>query len=436
MNSSRSDTMETSRPAPEPLSASPERTGRVEAPEPPSSASPEQVGTDGDILLPPETHPPHSNGMDRSNGTDTDTSRALVPVPAPSARPSLVRRLFAALWPAAAPTLRSDLETALEGAGEGEFSPEERSLLKNILELRGKRVEDVMIPRGDIVALEAETTLADALVCFEESGHSRLPVYGETLDDPLGMVHIRDVMDHIVQRSRGRRRKPANGAAEANDGKGTSGKGTNGKGPVKTANGKVAKSLARLDLSRLDLERSVAGAKLLREVLFVPPSMPAVDLMALMQARRIQMALVIDEYGGTDGLASLEDVVEVIVGDIEDEHDDAEEMIVETGPGVLDMDGRAEIEEVERALGVSLGVEEDGEIDTLGGLIFVRLGRVPARGEVVQVLRGYEFQILEADARRIRRVRVTKSRARARARRRAEGARDGRTDPKPAEVRE
>ena len=458
MNSNRSDTMETSQPAPKPASVPPKRSEAAKEPEPSepnSSNSEEPFGRQGNTASP--EHDVTSNSTqtvtDRATASQVtapqeqepsapqspavESSRALVPVPVQPARPSLVRRLFAALWPAAAPTLRSDLETALEGAGEGDFSPEEKALLKNILELRGKRVEDVMIPRGDIVALEAETTLADALVCFEESGHSRLPVYGETLDDPLGMVHIRDVMDHIVQRSRGRRRKPTVEADETGTGKVANGKGSSAKGPNgRNSNSKLPRSIARLDLSRLDLERSVASAKLLREVLFVPPSMPAVDLMALMQARRIQMALVIDEYGGTDGLASLEDVVEVIVGDIEDEHDDAEEMIVETGPGVFEIDGRAEIEEVERSLGVPLGIEDEGEIDTLGGLIFVRLGRVPARGEVVQVLRGHEFQILEADARRIRRVRVTKSRARARARRRAEGARsDTRSDDaKPAGV--
>ena len=340
--------------------------------------------------------------------------QALVPVAPPPARgPSLLKRLLAALWPDSAPLLRSDLESALAEAGEDGFSPEERALLRNILQLREQRVVDVMIPRSEVIAIEASATLADALECFEESGHSRLPVYGETLDDPHGMIHIRDVMDHIVKRSRGRRRAKAEGnGAKPNGSKANGTKGGNGKGSA----------TPKLDLGKIDLSRTIAESKLLREVLFVPPSMPAVDLMALMQARRIQMALVIDEYGGTDGLASLEDVVESIVGDIEDEHDDAEEMIVANGANTFEMDGRAELDDVGEALGISLADDgRDGEIDTLGGLIFVRLGRVPARGEVVQVLPGYEVQVLEADARRIRRVRVTRGRSRARPRRRPEG---------------
>ena len=337
---------------------------------------------------------------DRSPGADAATplaaDRALVPLPEKAAaRPPLLARLLAAIWPSAAPTLRSDIETALAGTDD-EFSAEERALLRNILTLRGKRVEDVMIPRGEIVAVEASTSLAEALVTFEESGHSRLPVWGETPDDPRGMIHIRDVVDHLVRRSRGRGRTRKPNGDDA---------------PPKP-------HVPRLDLSRIDLAKTVGETKLMREVLYVPPSMPAIDLMALMQARRIQMALVIDEYGGTDGLASLEDVVEVIVGDIEDEHDEEDAMVAERSPGVWEVDGRAELGEVAAALDIELSGddERDEDIDTLGGLIFMRLGRVPARGEVVQIVPGHEFQVLEADARRIRRIRVTKGRPRARTR--------------------
>ena len=344
---------------------------------------------------------------------------SLVPVPA-AHRPNLLTRLLAAVWPSAASSLRTDLEAALAApvptaSAEDGFSPEERALLRNILALREKKVEDVMIPRGEIVAVETTTTLSDALVCFEESGHSRLPVWGETPDDPRGMIHIRDVVDHLVRRSRGRmRKKPANGDAALKP------------------NG-AARPSPRLDLSRIDLAKTVGETRLMREVLYVPPSMPAIDLMAMMQARRIQMALVIDEYGGTDGLASLEDVVEVIVGDIEDEHDDEAVKVRQVSPTVWEADGRAELDDLADALGVPLTSddERDDEIDTLGGLIFVRLGRVPARGEVVQVVRGHEFQVLEADARRIRRVRITKGRPRARTRvRRVEPAGDGKGEEK------
>ena len=360
-----------------------------------------------------------TNGASEEADAGADTSRALVvqqqtlPVATTteSSRPSLWQRLRRAIFPNAAPTLRSDLESALEAMQDDDFSPEERALLRNILQLREQRVSDVMIPRGDIVSIDMESTLAEALECFEKSGHSRLPVCGDTLDDPRGMVHIRDLMDLLVRSARGRRRRrKTNGDANGED---------------------EAKPLpAKLDLAKLDLTKTIGSSKLVREVLFVPPSMPAVDLMALMQARRIQIALVIDEYGGTDGLASLEDVVEVIVGDIEDEHDAEEEMVVETAAGRWEIDGRAEVEEVEQALGVALHGDETREdgIDTLGGLIFVRLGRVPLRREVVQIVPGYEFQVLEADARRIRRVLVTKGRPRARGRRRAEGP------PRPEET--
>ena len=378
--------------------------------------------------LQPEPEPSRSPALDASGTGEasSDTSRALVVQPSrevtagtsePSS-PSLWERLRRAIFPSAAPNLRSDLETALEQTRDDGFSPEERSLLRNILQLREQRVSDVMIPRGEIVSIDLDATLAEALECFEKSGHSRLPVSGDTLDDPRGMIHIRDLMDMLVRSARGRRRKPkANGLNGTNEADGSEAK----PAPVK------------LDLSKLDLSKTIGSTKLVREVLFVPPSMPAVDLMALMQARRIQIALVIDEYGGTDGLASLEDVVEAIVGDIEDEHDDAEIMVQETGPGRWEIDGRAELDEVERTLGVQLGGDEarDEDIDTLGGLIFVRLGRVPLRREVVQIVPGHEFQVLEADARRIRRVLVTRDRPRARARRRADGQRP--EEARPAE---
>ena len=370
------------------------------------------VSNGADDLFPLEPEP--SNGAGPAPGGAEDTSRALVvqergesvAIETSSGGPGVWARLRRALFPAAAPSLRSDFESALDLARDDDFSPEERALLRNILQLREQRVRDVMIPRGEIVSIDLDSTLGEALECFEASGHSRLPVCGDTLDDPRGMIHIRDLMDLIVRTGRGRRRpKP---------------KATNGE----AAEAEAKPAPRKLDLSKLDLGKTIGSTKLVREVLFVPPSMPAVDMMALMQARRIQIALVIDEYGGTDGLASLEDVVEAIVGDIEDEHDSEEEMVVETGPGRWEIDGRAELEEVERALGVPLGGEEgrDEDIDTLGGLIFVRLGRVPLRREVVQIVPGHEFQVLEADARRIRRVLVTRGRPRARPRRRADGA--------------
>ena len=191
-------------------------------------------------------------------------------------------------------------------------------MLHNILRFRELRVEDVMIPRADIEAVELHTTLGELMTVFEKSGHSRMPVCGESLDDPRGMVHIRDVVAHITRRARSKPRR-------------------NGKAGAKAP----ARKKPEFDLGNVDLSRTIEDLNLLRPVLFVPPSMLASDLMARMQARRIQMALVIDEYGGSDGLVSLEDIVETVVGDIEDEHDDEEAMIAKAGDGVFDVNAKA-----------------------------------------------------------------------------------------------
>ncbi len=174
---------------------------------------------------------------------------------------------------------------------------------------------------------------------------------------------------------------------------------------------------ASFDLSRVDLGKSLEEAGIIRQLLFVPPSMLASDLMQRMQAARIQMALVIDEYGGTDGLVSLEDIVEMVVGDIEDEHDDDEVMFAKTSDDVFVADARVELEEIAAAIGPDFDVREQLEdVDTLGGLIFASLGRIPVRGEVVQAIPGFEFQILDADPRRVKRVRIMRKRPPARRR--------------------
>lgn len=170
-------------------------------------------------------------------------------------------------------------------------------------------------------------------------------------------------------------------------------------------------------MGRIDLSKTVEEAGIIRQVLFVPPSMHASDLMQRMQAARIQMALVIDEYGGTDGLASLEDIVEMVVGDIEDEHDDEEVMFAKTSDDVFVADARVELEEIAAAIGPDFDVREQLEdVDTLGGLVFASLGRIPARGEVVQAIPGFEFQVLDADPRRVKRVRIVRKRPPARRR--------------------
>jgi CBS domain containing-hemolysin-like protein len=287
-------------------------------------------------------------------------------------------------------SLREDLTDALaESESDAEaFSPAERAMLNNILRLREVRVEDVMVPRADIEAVEISITLGELLNVFERSGHSRMPVYAGTLDDPRGMVHIRDVLAHITQ----------------------SGRAKKGRATRKPPAGPLP-----LDLANVDLGRSIGELNLIRTVLFVPPSMLASDLMARMQAARTQMALVIDEYGGTDGLASLEDIVEMVVGDIEDEHDEEEPLITQAGEGVYVVDAKAEIDDVAKMIGDGFSPGEHSDyVDTIGGLIFNALGRVPTRGEVVQAVPGFEFHVLDADPRRVKRVRIAKAERRRR----------------------
>ena len=250
-------------------------------------------------------------------------------------------------------------------------------MLKNVLSFHRIRVEDVMVPRADIVAVAADTTLGELLSLFRTAGHSRLPVYGETLDDPKGMVHIRDFLDFIAMRADG-------GAAEAG-----------AEAPLPS-------------LGQIDLSMSLSSANILRPVLFVPRSMPAIDLLVRMQATRTHMALVIDEYGGTDGLVSIEDLVEMVVGDIEDEHDeDATLTIVPAADGTYIADARASLDEVKEVLGLDLTEEEGAEdIDTIGGFIVTLAGRVPSRSEVIEGPSGLEFEVLDADPRRVKRLRV------------------------------
>ncbi len=286
------------------------------------------------------------------------------------------------------PSFREDLADALsDDTTLHAFSAGEKAMLHNILRLQDVRVEDLMVPRSAIEAVDYEITLGDLLKLFEESGHSRMPVYSETLDDPKGMVHIRDVVAYITRTAA---MTKAEIAARKN--------------PVS----------ANLDLKKVGLEKPLSALKLVRKVLFVPPSMQAAVLMARMQASHIQMALVIDEYGGTEGLISLEDIVEVIVGDIEDEHDDEADtpLIEEKSEGVFIVDAKAEIDDVAEAVGSEFQAGELGDdVDTIGGLLFAVTGRVPVRGEVIEAL-GFEFRIIDADPRRLKRIEMSPSKRR------------------------
>ena len=328
-------------------------------------------------------------------------------------------RLLQALHLKPRETLREGLEEALSEPDESEtgLSPLERAMLKNVLGLHKVRVDDVMIPRADIVAVSNETSLGELLKLFRSAGHSRLPVYGETLDDPRGMVHIRDLVDFIAAKAEpGRRPAPARAAAppppvpEA----GTTEVAAVTPRPRRTP----PRPLRALDLGKVDLDTTLAAARIQRPVLFVPPSMPAIDLLVRMQATRTHMALVIDEYGGTDGLISIEDLIEVVVGDIEDEHDVAEAKQVQRVEGEGDVfvaDARTPLAEVSEATGIDLAAavgDMAEEIDTIGGMIVTLAGRVPSRGELITGPGDLEFEVLDADPRRLKRLRFQKGTAR------------------------
>ena len=268
-------------------------------------------------------------------------------------------------------SVREDIEDALEETA-GDVTPHERALLKNVLGLHDLRVEDAMIPRADIVAISIGASLREALAVFRDAGHSRLPVYLETLDDPRGMVHIRDFVNHLAI------------CAEKSDG-------------AEQASKEIA------------FDTPISDANLLKPVLFVPRSMPALDLLIRMQTTHTHLALVIDEYGGTDGLVTIEDIMEMIVGDIEDEHDVAEPPdIEELDNGDFLVDARADLDEVTARLGVDFRLEDTpAEVTTIGGLVAWLAGRVPMRGEIIATpVEDFEFEIVEADPRRVGRLKV------------------------------
>ncbi|WP_421854785.1 hemolysin family protein [Oricola sp.] len=333
---------------------------------------------------------------DESGDSDTEPRSPSADSGKSRGQPGFLQRLIYLFRPqSASSNMRESLQDALAAdiGGDQTITPEERAMLHNILRLREVRVDDVMIPRAEVDAVDQKTTLGELLKLFESSGHSRMPVYDETLDDPRGMVHIRDVVAAITKIA-SEKRRPRRG---------------NGTPPPGHNSGNL------LDLGKVDLGRTIAELKLARDVLFVPPSMLAADLMARMQAQRIQMALVIDEYGGTDGLVSLEDIVEMVVGDIEDEHDD-EELLFEKSPnGTVVADARVYLEDLGETLGqefVEAARLEDDDVDTIGGLIFSLLGRVPVRGEVIASFAGYEIEVTEADPRRIKRVKIVRAKRR------------------------
>jgi len=296
----------------------------------------------------------------------------------------------------AGPTLRDTIEGALraEGASGSAFSAEEREMLTRLLRFGTLRVADVMVPRADIIAIDESASVEDLLLTFVEAEVSRIPLFHDTLDDPRGMVHIKDLVRWLAQ--------AAHAPSRSDRGESEGGNGADRTAPAR-----------RLDFGSVDVSQSVSSTKLRRQVLYVPPSMPATNLLIRMQSTRIHLALVVDEYGGTDGLVSIEDLVEEIVGEIEDEHDEAEAAHMAEDPkqGLIAA-ARTPVKHLEEHLGLKLlKPEEEEDIDTLGGLVFAMLGRVPARGELVRHPAGVEFEVLDADPRRVKKLKVHRARA-------------------------
>ena len=279
-------------------------------------------------------------------------------------------------------SVRDDLQVVLDTSTPDEvgFSAVERTMLRNILSLHERRIADVMIHRADIVAVKRDIPLGELLSLFESAAHSRLVVYNETLDDPEGIVHIRDLLAFMTA--------------------------TAAKPKTRTKSKKPPP--AGLDLRAVDLALPLFEANIIRKLLFVPPSMRAIDLLAQMQASRIHLALVVDEYGGTDGLVSIEDIVEQIVGEIDDEHDsDEPPAIVRQADNSFIADARASLDDVRSVIGEDFVTGEAGEeVETLGGFLVTHVGRLPVRGEVISGPGNFEIEVLDADPRRVKRLRI------------------------------
>ena len=256
-------------------------------------------------------------------------------------------------------TLREEIEEAIDShEGEvpvvGDLSPIERQMLRNLLHFGESIVADISVPRGDIIAVPASIGFVELVAAFAEAGHSRLPVYEESLDQVVGMVHLKDVFT--------------------------------------------------LQVSGAEPPADIQS--LLRRPLYVPESMGVLDLLARMRAERVHLAIVVDEFGGTEGLVTIEDVVEEIVGEIEDEHDEeAPGLLIPIEEGIWDADARAELDEVAETIDARLGtVEED--VDTLGGLATILAGRVPRQGEVLDHPSGWKLEVTDSDSRRVTRLRL------------------------------
>lgn len=251
--------------------------------------------------------------------------------------------------------LKQSLEELIEEHQEdGDLKQEEKNILKNLAEFGEQRVSDVMTPRADIAAIPIDISYDEFRNTILEQEHTRYPIYRKTLDDVLGFIHIKDLVSQYCR------------------------------------------------------SEPFSLREIIHQVLFVPPSMPVMDLLVKMQAMKAHISIVVDEFGGTIGLVTMEDIVEEIVGEIEDEHDVEESLLMRNVNGVIDASGRVSIEDIEKELGVTFGDAETREYDTVAGFIFENLGRVPATGEVFNHESGYAFEIKDSDMRSIKRVLIRK----------------------------
>jgi CBS domain containing-hemolysin-like protein len=261
-------------------------------------------------------------------------------------------------------SLRESIEEAIdehleESADPDDLDQDERTMLRNMLHLSEQQAGDIAVPRSDILAISRACDFKAIVRQFREAGHSRLPVFEENLDSVVGMLHVKDVYAVIADRFG---KRPANGFPTMDE--------------------------------------------LLRPVLYVPPSMPVVDLLTEMRRKRTHMAIIVDEYGGTDGLITIEDIVEEIVGEIEDEHDEEEAALITKRPdGGFEADARLDLDDLEKAVGESfIDTELGDEVDTLGGLSFLMAGRVPETGEKLRHPNGWTIEIAASDGRRVERL--------------------------------
>ncbi len=275
---------------------------------------------------------------------------------------NILNKIRSIVRPGDRENIKDVLEDLIEDNGNGTEKIDDgtKNIFKNVIKLNNKCIEDVMIPRADIDAVSIETTLNDLVSFIDKTKHSRIPVFENNLDKVLGMIHIRDLFEKIHQKN------------------------------TMKKSSKISK-------------------KMIRKILYSSPSMKVIDLLLKMRSEQIHMAIVIDEFGGTNGIVTIEDLVEEIVGEIKDEHDFEEvDEIKKISKKSFEISARISLEEFEKRLSVNLNVDEKDEIDTLGGFIFFLLGRIPGRGEVLSYKKNIEFTIIEADTRRIKRILVTK----------------------------